>query len=359
MTLYDKAKEHQAIIWSLAVVFGFAVRFAVMSVGYNIDFANYCVTGELAAAGKNVYASTKYYNYGPIWFMVLGIFYRTASFFQNNILVYRIMIVTLLTLIDLLMAGIIAKKAGSLWGIVFFLNPFSVFNDGYNNQFDNVAVCIGMLGMLCLEKSSREDNISFRDVCGIVLLSVSLITKHVLWAFPLWLLLNTSLTAKKRVIYALIPPAIFLLSFAPYLSEGWQGIFQNVFMYRAANNCPLLVLNILKHYGIFIPFLEKVCFPLFCVLMAAGAYIFRHEDIYRSFLLYTIAVTCASSAIFSHYFVIPVMGLLLLFREKALIYLALIVVIAIDRNLMHTVLVWTLVLYLINYCQRSNSDMSR
>ena len=354
MKLSDKVNEHKVLLWSFVFLFGAAVRFAIMSMGHNIDFANYCVTGELAAAGKNVYASTIYYNYGFIWFKVLEIFYRASSLFQNNILAYRIMIVSMLTLVDLLIAGIIAKKVGNLWGMLFFLNPFSIFNDGYNNQFDNVAVWLGMLGVLYLEKSSREEHINLDDILGISLLSVSLITKHVLWAFPLWLLLNTTISAKKRVMYALVPPIIFLLSFIPYLNEGWQGILQNVFMYRSANNFPLLALTILNRYGIFIPFQQNICFILFCVLMAAGAYIFRREDIYHSFLLYTIAVTCTSSAVFSHYLVIPVMALLLLFREKALIYFGLCFIIIVDRDLMHVVSVWALLLYLVSYYHHTN-----
>ena len=354
MKISDKINEHKILWWSLVILFGTAVRFIIMSRGHNIDFTNFLVIGEIAAEGKNVYASTQYYNYGPVWFMIAGTIYRLSSFFQNNVLADRIMIVSLLMLVSLLISAIIAKRAGNLWGMLFFLNPFSVFSDGYNNQFDNIAVYLGILGVLYLEKSSHEENISLDDVFGIIFLSLSLITKHVLWAFPLWLLLNTTIPVKKRIFYAFIPPIIFLLSFTPYLKEGWQGILQNVFMYRAANNFPLLGLTILNRYGIFIPFQQNICFVLFSVLMATGAYVFRREDIYHSFLLYTIAVTSASSAIFSHYLVIPVMALLLLFQEKALIYFVLSFIIILDRNLMHVVIVWSLLLYLASYYYQRN-----
>ena len=177
-------KNVNAKVFWVCICAGVAIRFALMAIGHNFDFESYCIVGELAEAGKNIYASTTRYNYGPAWFLILELLYRLASFFQQNILIYRIMIVALLTLTDFVITLIISRRAGNFWGIVFFLNPFSMFNDGYNNQFDNLAVLLGMLGILCLEKASADKEVKANDLYGVLLLSMSLITKHIMWAFP-------------------------------------------------------------------------------------------------------------------------------------------------------------------------------
>ena len=376
-------KNVNAKTFWLCIFTGIVIRFVLMMLGHNFDFESYCIVGELAATGKNIYANTPRYNYGPVWFTLLGLFWKTASYFTHNTFIFRCFIVGTLTLADFFITLLISKKAGNFWGIIFFLNPISLIITGYHNQFDNLAVLIGALAVICIEKSCTEHDIKSEDVYGTALLSLSLIIKHVMWAFPLWVLLNRNITMRKKLIYAFIPPLLFLLSFAPYWSEGSQGIIKHVFMYGSFNNFPLSGIRIMNHFGISIP-LEKYIYPLsFGLLMLAGAYLFRRENIYHSFLLYTISLVCFSSAIANQYLAIPCMAVIILCRKKSLLYLlAGLIYLSCDGNglhipsalhkhfgyelgifakiissgnIMYTVLAWCLLYYLVCYYRNNSS----
>ena len=307
------------IFWSF-IFLGIILRFILMRLGHNFDFDSYCIVGKLASQGENIYANTSRYNYGPVWFTLLGMFWNFSLYFAHNIVAFRACIVVTLTLSDFLIARIISRKAGTFWGVIFFLNPISLIITGYHNQFDNIAVLLGAYAVLCIEDSCSEHRIKADDIYGIIFLSLSLITKHILWAFPLWILFSRNIETRKKFLYAFIPPLILLLSFGPYWSIGANGIIQNVFLYKSFNNFPLLALRVINRLGIYLPFQDKICLPLFGLLMATSAYIFRREKIYDSFLLYIIALVCFSSAIANQYIAIPCMAVVIMFREKSALY---------------------------------------
>ena len=329
-----------------------------------VDFKNFLVTGELAAAGRNVYAEQPFYNYGPAFFILLGWLYRAASLFPNIVLAFKLMLVAVLTASDLLIARLIAKKAGTIWGMVFFLNPISFITCSYLCQFDGIAVLFAAYGISFIEASSRNDRFAADVLLGTLFLSLSLITKHIMWAFPLWLLLNTKIDNRRKLLYAFVPVVLFLLSFVPYWSTGQQGIINNVFLYRSRNNFPLfgldIVYRLINHLPVFaryviepygmavLPF-SKYMFTVYGMLMLAGAYVFRHETVCKSFLLYVIAVVCFSSAISTQYFSIPCMALVILFRKKSLLYFPLIGLALFGKHIMKIVMVWVLLWYLIDY----------
>ena len=313
-------KNNYSKIFWISVLAGITLRFVLMTLGHNFDFESYCIVGELAAHGKNIYANTGRYNYGPVWFTLLGIFWNIASLFQQHILVFRILIVSVLTITDIIIAKFISERAGNLWGVLFILNPISLIITGYHNQFDNLAVLFGLYGVLFLEGSYAERDIKFKDIAGIIFCSLSLITKHILWSFPLYILFSTTINAHKKILYAFIPPVIFLLSFMPFMREGWHGILHNVFLYRSFNNFPLFAFGILNHFGLYIPLQKYICVPVFGLLMLCSAYVFRRENIFNSFMLYTISLVCFSSAIANQYIAIPCMALIILMRIKSALY---------------------------------------
>ena len=364
-------KNMNAKAFWMCIIAGVITRFVLMSLGHNFDFDSYCIVGELAAAGKNIYANTHRYNYGPVWFTLLGLFWKISSCFTRNILTFRVLIVSTLTLADFFIARLITKKAGNFWGAVFFLNPISLIITGYHNQFDNLAVLIGAYAALTIEKSCQDSAIKAEDICGTALLSLSLIIKHILWAFPLWIIINTKINTRKKLLYVFVPVILFLMSFAPYWQEGSHGIIRNVFLYRSFNNYPLFALGIMNHFGVSIPLQKYICLPAFGLFMAAGAYIFRDKDIDESFMLYTIVLVCVSSAIANQYIAIPCMAMILLLRNKSALYFLIAGVyllcngdglhilakftpniatkILSSGGVMYTILSWCLLLLIINY----------
>lgn len=291
--------------------FGFIVlvavllRLVVMSLGHNFDFESYLIVGEIVNSGGNVYAETPRYNYGPIFSFFQGFFYYISSFFTNQTLMFRIFMVCFLTGFDIVLALFLYKKYRSLSiAAIFLLNPISIIITGYHNQFDNIAVFLGYLG--CLFINDKSESFTKNDILAIVLLSLSLITKHLLFVFPLWILFKTNLTIRKRVVYGTVPVLLFLLSFAPYLNNGFSGIVNNVFLYKSFNNFPLIHMFI---KGLHI---EKFYTLIFIFLMVSLGYLTRKMLLKDQILYYFLGLICFSSAITNQYLAIPVLSICIL-----------------------------------------------
>ena len=355
--------ENVRAFWYMAIIAGIVLRilFALL-IENETDMLNFFDTGSFVAAGKNIYASTPHYNYGPVMSLLLGAIDRISSYFANNRLDFKLIYVSLLTISDLLTALLVSKKAGKFWGAVFFLNPVSIHVATSRHQFDSLAFMFAAYGVHYIEESSKQEKISYNDIAGILFLSLSLTTKHFMAAFPAWILLNSNINTRKKFLYAFVPSVLFLMSFVPYLPEGWQGIRDNVFLYRSGKNFPLLALGVMKHLGISaaVP-IERASFPLFVMLMILLGYIFRREKVYNSFLLYSVAVVCCSSGIYYQYFLLPVMAMILYPSWLSLIYFLMYLVrpypiclvtglsIYVVRVFFYVPIVWCLVFWLVRY----------
>ncbi len=304
MTLSIK-KEH--IFFVLFVFLGISLRFLLMTLGHNFDFESYCIVGEISGDFRNVYAETSRYNYGPVFLIIQGLLYNISSFSANWELTYRVLMVSTLTLTDLGIACIIAKRYDAIKAVIFFLNPVSIFITGFHNQFDNIAVLFAMISILFY---NEEKKIGKKDVLFVLFLSLSIITKHILFAFPLFLLLRKALPIGKKLFYSFVPPIIFLLSFLPFAlksNEALNGIINNVFLYKSFNNSPLLSF-IYDRIG----FPTKYSIVVFGLLMVLMAFLTRKKEIDNQLLVYLIALVAFSSAIANQYLAIPLAAIIIL-----------------------------------------------
>ena len=276
------------------ILLGIILRFAVMFLGHNNDFESYCIVGEIVSSSGNVYAETYRYNYGPIFCWIQGLCWWIAHLFEaNGILIFRILIVSVLTATEI--------------GILFFLNPVSVFITGFHNQFDNIAV---LLGLLTCSFYSEEEKLSFKDLEFIVLFSLCLITKHIFFIFPVWILVKKGLPLKKRCLYSFMPVLLFLTSFLPYCiknQEALHGIIKNVFLYRSINNAPLL-----KMVYVFLRVPDNLFFIIYILIMVILGYIVRKKDYQYTVIFYLISMVTFASAIANQYLVIPIVSLCVL-----------------------------------------------
>lgn len=102
--------------WSLTgllVLAGIAVRFAISFLGGNFDHQSYAIVAEITDRGGNVYIETFRYNYGPIWFNIIHVFDEIADLFAANYeVVFRCMLVGLLTATDLAIAYLLYRRFG-------------------------------------------------------------------------------------------------------------------------------------------------------------------------------------------------------------------------------------------------------
>lgn len=306
----NKTFGRDYVLFLSVVSIGIIARFFVMSLGHNYDFESYCIVGEIAGNSRNVYAETSRYNYGFIFFCIQGFLYRIAQFAEVKsgdwILVYRILIVLVLTMADIGITCFIAWRYSMKKALLFFLNPISVIITGYHNQFDNIAIFLALLSILFY---NEDEEFNRKDIFFVLLFSLSLIIKHILFLLPSFILLKKGLAIKKKVVYAFLPPMIFLMSFVPFAlssSEALNGIINNVFLYKSSNNAPLLILL----YN-FIGF-NAGRFSIYVVFMLVMAIFLRKKKFEEQLLLYLIAMVAFSSAIANQYLVIPMAALCIL-----------------------------------------------
>lgn len=308
----NKYNEKSFNIFIIIIIVGIFLRFIVMTLGSNYDFESYCIVGEIAGNFRNVYAETSRYNYGPIFFVIQGLLCNISKIlaklggveWQN---VFRVLMVTTLTIADLGITGLIAENYSIKKAEFFFLNPVSIFITGYHNQFDNIAI---LLALLCMNYYNEDENVTKNDMLFILFFTLSLITKHIMCFIPIFILLSKNLPLKKKMLYAFVPPILFLMSFIPFAlssKEAFQGIVNNVFLYRSSSNSPLLspLYSLLK-IG------NGPRLYVYIAMLIIFAVLLRNEHFERILLTYTIAMVAFSSSLANQYLAIPMAALCIL-----------------------------------------------
>jgi hypothetical protein len=273
---------------------GIASRLFVATLGHDYDFESWLINAKIPM-WSNVYAATYRYNFAPAWFLILHVLYFLAG---QDPAVFRYFVPGFLSLADTGIFFILWRKFGKLAGCWFFLNPISIMISGYQNNFDNVAIFTGLLAALLI-KDEFEKPLDRQKIFGLALLGVSLVLKHVFFAFPFWLAVKQRGFGQKLLV-VLIPVGIFFLSFVPYWPGGKNEIIQNVFLYRSYTT------NFFYH--MFLPQFVQYMFSsqaiwFFC--MVIFAFIYRQKSTLETMFLYTCVMVATSPASINEYLAIP------------------------------------------------------
>ncbi len=304
----EKKIKTEYLLYLGLLCLGIMLRYLVMSLGHNFDFESYCIVGEISGNFRNVYAETDRYNYAPIFLCIQGLLYRISQInLENWILTYRVLIVSVLTMADLGITAFLAKQYSYVKALIFFLNPISIIITGYHNQFDNISIFFALLTILYF---NDEEKLNKKDIKFVVFFSLSLITKHLLFILPIFILFIGRVPIKKRLLYTIVPMLIFLLSFVPFAissKEATIGIINNVFKYRSYNNAPLLTIIYNK---IYFPSSQRII--VYIVMMIITAWIVRKYQFENILMIYLIAMVAFSSAIANQYLAIPMASLCIL-----------------------------------------------
>jgi hypothetical protein len=277
------------------LIIGLAARFWAGTGRPSYDFESYQMVVGLVEQGRNVYAETARYNYGPVWFHILHLLDWSAG---HDPVVFRRVLIGFLSAVDAGIFWVLWRKFGRVAATLFFWNPVSVLITGYQNQFDNLAILLGLWAVLILG-DDFEKPADRRKIAGLVVLGFSLMTKHLLFAFPLWLAVKQTGRWQKCVIL-LVPAAIFLLGFAPYWPGGRAGIVEHVLLYASKPTG--------YFYKMIVPSVLQRCLsPAACWLGVLGvlAVVYRRRPALESLLLYTCALVAAAPATANQYFAIP------------------------------------------------------
>ena len=281
---------------------GFFLRLWVGTAGHNFDFTSFMSVLDKLDISGNVYAENVRYNYGPAWFYLLQILQMFTGLFSHPMVGMEYLLSGFLAFIDIGIYIVLLRSFGLLAGILFILNPVSIIITGYHRQFDNLAILIGLIAVLMIGESFTQP-LNRRKVGGLIFLGLSMVTKHLFFAFPLWLAVKQRGWKEKLVVLAL-PVLIFLLSFAPFWSGGSQGIVDNVFLYE-----PHVEFQNAPFWHWFLPNIIRFFTTptiIFLLALFTGAFLLRKKTGLVSLLFYTAILVAASPSIVNQYLAIVV-----------------------------------------------------
>jgi len=228
------------VLFVIFAIISVVLKYCSSLLGYNYDLESYCLVATIVTHGGSVYAETSRYNYGPLWFYFLGLC-KTLS-----IVHFRLLLILFLASVDIGIAAILWRQKYRLPALLFLLSPVVIYISGFHNQFDNVAVLLGMLAVVVLAEKSPGENTWPRFLLAAVILGISLIVKHLLVFLLFWLFFRQRSWTKK-ILIVLIPSVMFLGSFLPYMATEISSGKVNVFISATVNS---LYMTYIEHKDI-------------------------------------------------------------------------------------------------------------
>lgn len=219
-------------LFALLAVSSTIAKVLLSGLGHNFDLESWALFSDLVRAGKNVYAETYRNPYGPLWaYFCAGAGCVQAQVFGSESLVgFHRLLAFLLSLVDVGIAGLLARRYSLGVGTLFLLNPVSLLITGFHTQFENLAILLALAACLLLE--GREAPGLTRHGLAMAGLGVSLVVKHILIFLPLWFLFRPGASRRERALY-LVPFALFGASFLPFVGDerGLEGVIEHVLLY--------------------------------------------------------------------------------------------------------------------------------
>jgi len=266
----------------------------------NFDMNSYSTVSEIVLSGQNVYNTTPYYNYSPIWFNLLGslrIISDSLPISFHFAVRGFLTIIDIFTLILLLIIGIsegLTKNGLIRLSLLFYLNPISYLITGYHGQFENLALFFIVLGLFFFFKM-KNGNTIFKYLSWLSF-SAGLIVKHNTLIMAITGITNIFKKGRYIAFFFFITVVLFLLSFIYYWIGGSQGIISHVFMYGGISGI----------YGV----TSFIKFPALKYIFVAGLLVYpliiQNRDIVDQLLLGSLFFLTFTTGIGIQYFVLPV-----------------------------------------------------
>lgn len=283
----------------LIVIVGILLRL-ILSISFygNKDMEFYERDAAIGLKGGNVYAETIYYNYSPVWFLILTALKKIQL--QFPILPFHFVVRGFLTCVDLLTLWVLLliakheKISPVKTAVFFFLNPLSFIITGFHGQLENLAVLMIFVGILLYLKLA--DKTSLRILFLWIFATTGMIVKHNVF-YELIIILNYAIKRYwLKILLFVISVVVFLSAFMPYWSAGKQGIMNNVLFYSSWAG----------DYGI----ITLIYCPQLKYLFILGLFLFplflKGKDLIRQCLLGFLFFLTFATGIASQYFLLPI-----------------------------------------------------
>lgn len=334
-------------IFILLAIATIIIKIVIASVGTNADVESYQIVGDIISQGKTIYDNTARYNYAPAWAYVCGLVaFLVKLFGAQNVYVpsFHLIIAIILAIIDIVIAMLIAKIYRKEAGILFLLNPISFIISGHHSQFDNVAIMLGLLGWYFYIRNKKSKSY--------ILFGISMIFKHILLFFPIWLMMIEifrKTSWKNKFIEITKISSIYMIFIGSFIIEivrGYKnieliihGISKNVIMYRGYGSTlgniitDTIIPKDLFNLSLNLPILQGYMF-FFLVFLTLVSYIIirRKIDIVYTYPMYLAVFFVLSSAAARQYFAIPLIAIYIFYDRIETIIFSLIGFIFVATN---------------------------
>jgi hypothetical protein len=315
-----KSKNLQTLV--LVTLFGFVLRIWVSYYGYNSDFSSWEMNLKHFKAGESIYTFGNF-AYSPAWVYILYLIdLVNIPISNNNYLienlpgsVFRLKLVIFLSLIDFFIFYNLYKNYSLKIGLLFFFNPISIWITGFHNAFDNIPIFLAFLSIIFYEKNKFKDRIIF----PLLLLSLSIVVKHILIFFPIWWACKEKKLLNKILILT-VPYLIFAFSFIQFLPNEFSQVFHKFCCAYKFSNGPF--------WGMFGPKIIHMYFDLqtlFSIILIVLGFLIVNKNLKESFLLYLMAIVAFSSMTYTQYLAIPLIALAIIWNRKCLFYTILVI----------------------------------
>jgi hypothetical protein len=198
------------------------------------DVVSYFTAADAVLSGKNVYAATARYNYSPAWSYVLALLLKISG---PDILLFGVVVGLFLNAVDGAIVwslirisrddlGLTPERA-RLRAVLFFANPVSIWTSCYLRQFDGFSTLLLLLAIVQARRA--EERSRSARIATSAALAGSLLIKHITAFHPLLFARPVRRTGPPFA-WVLVPYAVFLASFLPFLSAS-RAILDNVLLY--------------------------------------------------------------------------------------------------------------------------------
>lgn len=306
------------LILAIAAVAGTWLRLWLAGKGHNYDVQSWTIAAEFMSEDKNVYANTWRYQYGPVWFNILYVLkwlHDSLDLSRLGPESFHIVMSAFLTLADLGVMLMLYRWVGLAGAAFYFVNPVMILLTGYHSQIDTLALVWGLASWMLIRPNGPPISTK-RLIAAAVLMALSLMSKHILLFFPVWLLVSPRILGSlpRRLAFAAIAYSIFIASFLPYaFAEGaWDGIRKYVISYGGLSQTSFM----LRAVDLIAPISAvDSCFGLVngvpgmkalmvLLMLFAGWRIMRHTDA-DPFQCYLLAILIFSPMMADQYLAIP------------------------------------------------------
>lgn len=222
-----------ALFMAVALV-SLSLKLNLAAHGHNFDVDSYGIVASLVLHGKSVYANTSRFNYAPVWSLVVAGLSQISDVLPiRGGETFHVTVAVFLGLTDIALAALLSTQFRYGAGIFFLCCPAIMLLTGRHSQFENLALLAGIASWLLIRGGSATTP---RLLLAAGVQGLSLIIKHVLFLFPLWIFFWKELGSwQKRATFVVVSYGMFALSFLPWLPDpaSREGIVRNVLLYRS------------------------------------------------------------------------------------------------------------------------------